>query len=181
MEIVEAIKAIEEISRKVNDSFGKLSVEQLNWKPSEDKWSVAQCLDHLIVSNSTYFPQFETVANGAYKKSMYQSIRFVSKFMGKWLVENTGPRKVKAMKNPPAFAPTIGNLPQDIVQKFLTHQIELVDKLHRMNHCDIHETILTSPALSVITYSLSDLLQIISGHEERHYLQALKVLALQNT
>jgi hypothetical protein len=41
--------------------FGGLAAEQLNWKPSADQWSVAQCMDHLVTTNGTYFPSFEKV------------------------------------------------------------------------------------------------------------------------
>ena len=35
--------------------FGSLSAEQLNWKPAPDRWSVAQCLEHLINTNLLHF------------------------------------------------------------------------------------------------------------------------------
>src|SRR4051812_14551986 len=31
-----------------------LSVDQLNWKPRPDAWSIGQCLEHLCLSNEVY-------------------------------------------------------------------------------------------------------------------------------
>ena len=52
--------------------FGRLSAEQINWKPSEREWSIGQCFDHLIISNRPYVPIFEeilAVASGKKTKS----------------------------------------------------------------------------------------------------------------
>ena len=44
--------------------FGDLTAQQLNWKPSADQWSVAQCFDHLVTANESFFPIFERVLSG---------------------------------------------------------------------------------------------------------------------
>src|SRR5262249_33934007 len=41
--------------------FGHLKLEQLNWKPSADSWSVSQCLEHLISSNQAYDPVLDRI------------------------------------------------------------------------------------------------------------------------
>ena len=33
-----------------------LTVEQLNWKPRPESWSVGQCLEHLCIANEVYLP-----------------------------------------------------------------------------------------------------------------------------
>ncbi|HTH38149.1 MAG TPA: DinB family protein, partial [Pyrinomonadaceae bacterium] len=56
-----------ELQKTADDArstFGSLSVEQLNWKPAEKSWSIAQCFDHLITTHSLYFPLFERMAMG---------------------------------------------------------------------------------------------------------------------
>ncbi len=37
-----------------------LNEEQLNWKPGPEKWSIAQCLDHLAVTSSKFDQYLET-------------------------------------------------------------------------------------------------------------------------
>ena len=60
----ECITRIERTSQEASEIFGGLNGTQLNWKPNPDKWSVGQCLDHLIVSNSQYFPIFDEILSG---------------------------------------------------------------------------------------------------------------------
>ncbi len=47
---------MESVTVQVRTEYGHLSAEQLNWTPAEGRWSIAQCLDHLITINRLYFP-----------------------------------------------------------------------------------------------------------------------------
>ncbi len=176
MNTTDAIEHFDKISLQVKTNFAHLSEADLNKKPALDKWSIAQCLDHLIVSNKTYYPQFEKVINGSHTNSFYQNIGFISRRMGLWLIKSTGPDKSTKMKNPTVFTPTQRNLQTTIIHDFISHQEEMKNYFSKMKHADVDKTVLSSPALGAITYSLSDLLQILCGHEQRHINQALEIL-----
>jgi hypothetical protein len=49
------------ITDETRARFGRLSAQQLNWKPGADQWSVAQCFDHLVVTSGAYFPILDKV------------------------------------------------------------------------------------------------------------------------
>jgi hypothetical protein len=173
----EAIKAFAEVSAEVEKKFAMLSLEQLNFKPSPEKWSIAQCLDHLIVSNSTYYPPLNAVISGEHKNSFYQNIGFISRFFGNYLIKETGPVVAKSMKSPPAFVPSQSDLPITIVADFEKHQQTFTALILQLQNVDLHKTVIASPALAIITYNLSDLLTILAGHEQRHLNQAKNVLS----
>ena len=156
--------------------FGNLSSAQLNWKPSQEKWSIAQCLDHLIVSNSTYYPQLNEVISRAHKNSFYQNLKFVSQFFGNYLIKETGPVVAKPMKSPPAFVPSQSEITASIVSDFEKHQNEFSQLVQQLSKVDLNSTVISSPALGIITYNLTDLLTILMGHEQRHLNQAKNVL-----
>lgn len=58
-----ALVMLEQVGRQVRDELCPLSREQLNWKPDAKSWSVAECLDHLVVTNAAYFEVFEELKN----------------------------------------------------------------------------------------------------------------------
>jgi hypothetical protein len=176
--IAKTFEELGKVTAEANSVFGTLSFSELNWKPSSDKWSIAQCLDHLIVSNSTYYPQFNEIISGNHQNSFYQNIGFISRFFGSYLIKETGPVVGKPMKNPPAFTPSQSDLPPDILLKFETHQNEFAGTIAKLDKADLHKTVLYSPALKVFTYSLRDLLVILAGHEQRHLTQAKSVLVM---
>ena len=39
--------------------FLKLSPNQLNWRPSDNQWSVGECFEHLMRTNSKYIPHYQ--------------------------------------------------------------------------------------------------------------------------
>jgi len=82
----------------------------------------------------------------------------------------------KPMKNPPAFAPAQSNLPATIVSDFKKQQLQLCAIIAKLDDADLNKTIVSSPALGLITYSLHDLLIILAGHEQRHLQQAKNIL-----
>src|SRR4029077_10637205 len=73
-------------SEKVKTNINGLSPEQLNWKPAPESWSVAQCLDHLIVADCLYFPAFEKIVNGNYSMTSWQKWSPLGGLFGKMLV-----------------------------------------------------------------------------------------------
>ena len=53
-DLYNVIDEITDIGQKVEFTFGHLSAEQINWKPSADSWSVGQCFEHLIKANELF-------------------------------------------------------------------------------------------------------------------------------
>ncbi len=176
MKVEEAIKVFEAVSADAEKLFGNLSPQQLNWKPSVEKWSIAQCLDHLMVSNITFYPQLESVISGKHKNSFYQNIRLISRFFGNYLIRETGPVVNKPQRNPPVWTPAQSDLSPTIISDFLKHQQEFSWLIRQLEHVNLDSTVISSPALAIITYNLNDALTILAGHEQRHLLQAKNVL-----
>ena len=169
------ITRIGNASREAEQAFGGLSARQLNWKPSEKQWSAGQCLEHLIVSNRTYFPQLEAVANGARKAAFWEQVPFFLCFWGSMLLRSITPVPKQKMKAPDVFRPAQSQVGPDIVRQFTAHNQELIRHLRNLGNLDLKRTIITSPAASFITYSLHDAVTILANHEERHLLQARRV------
>lgn len=169
-----AINEFNAITTAVNQKFKNLSEHQLNWKPAAEKWSIAQCLDHLIVSNETYYSQFDEIVLGKHKNSFYQNFKFIGTFLGKQMIKDLGPAKPKTFKNPGLFTPAQSNI-SDIITRFDTHQNKLAQYISKMDGVDLQNTMLYSPVTKVIIYNLADVLALLAAHEARHLLQAENV------
>lgn len=173
------IRRIEKVSQEAEDTFGNLSNEQLNWKMNHEKWSIGQCLDHLIVSNSTYFPQFEQMTRGVKPKTLWESLPGWPQLCGYMLLRTITPDPRQKLSAPAAFIPQRSEVPSSIIAEFVTHNQLLIKYLQEIDAIDHRRTIMTSPASSFITYSLHDACQILTNHEERHLRQAKRVMELE--
>lgn len=168
---------IDKITSDVNNLFSNLTYDQLNWKPSPKKWSIGQCLEHIIVSNSRYFPIMENLSDGTKKKSIWESMPFYPAIIGKLLIGSLKKesRKVKTFK---VFMPSEGKVSKDIIKDFNEHQEKLKEMIYKTDNAD-HNTIITSPVSKYITYSLQDANTILVFHERRHFNQAKRVMEME--
>ena len=166
-----------ELPAQLRAAFGGLTVAQLNWKPDAETWSIGECLDHLITTNRTYFAQLEAIARGDKYVSFWEKLPLFHGMWGRMLIKATTATVAKKAKSPAAFRPTRSTVPATIVTDFCTQLADLILKVQKTDNVDHHTMIISSPAASFITYSLHDGLVIIFQHNQRHYNQALAVMA----
>ena len=177
----ERIEQVTNVLRKSADdakaTFGSLSVEQLNWKPAPKSWSIAQCFDHLITTHSLYFPLFEKLANGSAKQTFWERYSPLSGFFGRFLIKSLRPENVKPMKTTSKALPSSSEIGDDIIIRYVDHQNQMIDALGQLpGAIDPRKTIVTSPLMGLVTYSLDDCYEILAVHGPRHFNQAKRVM-----
>jgi hypothetical protein len=168
------IAATNSIAAETHDTFAHLTPAQLNWKPSAERWSVAQCFDHLINSNRGYFPIVDDVLAG-YKRTFWQSMPVLPGVMGKLLIKSLDPVKGRNLKAPKNFQPAQSDISAAVIDEFVAQQATITGKMKATTHLDLERIIISSPVTSVVTYSLMDAYRVIVVHERRHFQQAQRV------
>ena len=171
-QVMAELDAVAADARKV---FGALEAHQLNWKPSAEQWSVGQCFDHLIVTNSEYFPVFDEIARGEKRTTLRQRLPVWPGFCGRFLINALSSTKQK-FKAPPKFQPTLSAVDAGIINRFVAHQAEVAAKLASFERVAADKIIIYSPVTKLMTYSLLDACRLIAAHERRHFAQAQRVL-----
>lgn len=174
--IEHTVNELEQVTRDVQTAFGHLSAEQLNWKPAPESWSIAQCLDHLITINRLYFPLLKSLQAGPPQPTWWEKYSPLSGFLGKTLIRTLSPDYSGKAKTSPKAEPSASRIDDAVVDRFVQHQADLIAHLRQVPPgVDPKTTIITSPLLGWVTYSLDDCLTILAVHEKRHLLQARRV------
>jgi hypothetical protein len=159
------------------EAFGGLSAAQLNWKPTEKSWSIAQCFDHLITTHSLYFPIFERLAEGARRMSWWENYSPLSGFFGRFLIKGLDPENRKPMKTTSKGFPASSEIGDDIIDRFAAHQDEVIRHLKALpEDIDQVNRVVTSPMMGLVTYTIDDTFTILDFHCRRHYDQAKRVM-----
>ncbi|HEV2859478.1 MAG TPA: DinB family protein [Pyrinomonadaceae bacterium] len=167
------VAELEAIGRDAAQVFGPLSAAQLNWKPSDDRWSVGQCFEHLIKTNEGFFRTLEAIARGERRGRLWERVSPLSGFFGKMLLRGlTSPMKFKA---PKGIRPSASGVDPRVVARFVEHQGELGRQMRAAGGVDLRRTVITSPISGFVTYSLGDACRIVVAHERRHFEQARRV------
>ena len=174
MDLPAVINAANDVANKARSTFGHLTPSQLNWKPSAERWSVAQCFDHLLTSNKGYLPIIDNVLAG-YKRTFWQSMPLLPGVMGKWLIKSMDPASTRKVKAPKRFQPAQSDISGSVIDDFVAQQATVVQKMKATEHLDLGSIIISSPVTPVVTYSLLDAYRVIAVHEARHFQQAKRV------
>jgi hypothetical protein len=166
----------EKIGEDAARTFGHLSPSQLNWKRSPEEWSVGQCFEHLILTNQPYFPLFEKIAQGKRSATLWERVPLLPGFFGRLVLGAVKPEAARKIRARPKFLPQSSNVDAGIIDRFREHQRELVRLMKTMEALELEKVVITSPVSSLVTYSAMDGCRIIVAHEERHFLQADRVM-----
>lgn len=156
--------------------FGSLTPPQLNWQPGAERWSVAQCLDHLVTANRSYFPTFDRILSGHYRHTWWQRVPGLPRLLGRMLLGAIGPEAARKMTAPKIFQPARSTIEGAIVGRFIDQQQQVIRYLETSRQLDVARIVIASPVHRAITYSLLDAYRIIVAHEHRHFLQARRVM-----
>jgi hypothetical protein len=168
-------------AKDVKATFTPLTVEQLNWKPAGKSWSVAQCLDHLMTTHGLFFPLLARLHNGGVAPTFWERNSPFSSFFGRFLIKRLDPACQPKMKTTAKGQPSASEIDGGIIERYCEHQHELIGHFRGLPpDLDLKKTILTSPLLAAITYSLDDWMTIAVIHGQRHHLQAKRVAESDN-
>ena len=89
------IDRLDTVNTKVEQEFGTLTHEQLNWKLSTNKWSIAEVLEHLNLVNASYQEIITASANGTSSMGFTGKIGFVVNFLGDLIYKSVEPPRKK--------------------------------------------------------------------------------------
>lgn len=174
--IAEDINSFKKISEEVQELFSGLIPAQLTAKENADSWSIGQCLDHLIVSNSKYFPVLESLKSPKFRMSFWERNNPFTKSTGQQMLKNLGPIVTKKYKAPKIFLPSKNSSKPTVVNDFLEHQKKMISIIEKITPEQYSKCTITSPVAGLITLKVSDAIQILIAHEQRHLEQMKRIL-----
>jgi uncharacterized damage-inducible protein DinB len=173
--IKEMLQRGKEAKDKVIVEFSDITLQQLNWKPAPGSWSIGQCLDHLVISDSSYFPALKKIAEGKYKMTIWERWSPFSAICGRILVDKLQEQVKKKMKAPKVFLPSVSNSDIGILQRFHQCHDIFMNYIAVCDKTDLDRTIITSPSIKFVTYSLRNAIRLLIQHQHRHINQAIRV------
>ena len=173
------ISELDAVAADAQKTFGSLSAEQLNWRPDADGWSVGQCFEHLIKTNELFYDELEKIGSGARRNSFWENWSPLTGFGGKFLINSLKKDERKFKAPSPKIVPPSA-VDAEIIEKFAAHQAALIEKIKKCEAADWRKTVITSPFVKVMTYSLADGFKVVVEHEKRHFRQAQRVMQSEN-
>jgi hypothetical protein len=156
--------------------FGLLDATQLNWRPDATRWSVAQCLAHLIVSNERTQRNAERALDASQPRTIWQRLPVVPGLIGPALVKSQAPGATRKFKTSPWAQPAVGKLAGDTISRFARQQRELAAWIRDLDAEHAGRAIMESPFGRAMAYSVLNACRLVLAHDHRHLAQARCVM-----
>ncbi len=175
--LVDVRTELDAIAADAGTAFGRLDARQINWKADASRWSVAQCLEHLLTANRQMVEMADQALDATRGRTLWQRLPIWPGLLGRMLVRTQSPNATRRFKAPGKAQPAASALDTAIVGRFVDQQRELIAKLDASATRDLAGVVMASPFLGVVTYSVLDGWRLIVAHERRHVQQAKQVMA----
>jgi hypothetical protein len=162
-------------------TFGTLTTEHLNWRPDQKRWSVAQCLEHLVTTNELMMEAAERALDRRTPRTVWQRVPGVPRLLGPMLIRSQAPTSTRRFVAPAQVQPSASQIDAAVVARFIAQHDAAVERLQALDERTASRTIMVSPFLRYITYSVLDGWRLILAHDHRHLEQAHRAMVAGST
>jgi hypothetical protein len=176
LSLAEVSAGLEDVALQAQAMFGALSGRQLNWRPNGTRWSVAQCVEHLLTTSNQIRQAADDALSGSRPRTIWQRLPILPRVSGRLLIRSLAPEATRKLAAPAAAQPA-SDISADVVRRFVEQHGQLVEWLNRLDEEHAARVIMTSPYVDVVTYSVLDACRILIAHDRRHLQQARLVKA----
>jgi len=172
--VKEAIKVdlkeyFKETRKTIEDHINGLSKEQMSFKPAPNRWSVSQCLEHIIKTEKLLFGMTKTTLNSDPNPERKSEI----KMSDEDLIAGITDRSSKAQASESLMPNGTYESPEAALEAFDEQRDEIMDFINEQTEEDLRNHISDSPFGPVDGYQS---LLFIAGHTARHTLQIEEVI-----
>ena len=149
----------------------RIPPEQWAVRPAPDRWSVAECVEHLNLTSRAYIPLIESALGQARTLGTPAPRRYRRDPIG-WLLWRMMPPPVRhRTKTVPAMVPGADTAPAALLAEFDRLQAEQLRLTEAADGLPIHRVRIASP-FGPVKYNAFSALTILPVHQERHIWQA---------
>jgi hypothetical protein len=166
----EALSYFKETQKALADEIRGLSENQLNWKPADSVWSVAECVEHIALSEKNIFDMAMSSLKGNADPSKRSQLKFDDEAVKKFITDRSF--KVKTREG---FIPTgqFGNTEKTLA--VFNERREALINYMKNTQDDLRNHFAEMPFGLLDTYQM---LIFLSGHTRRHTLQIAELKSL---
>jgi hypothetical protein len=173
----EAKAQFEAASERAKQLLTATSVEAVTKRPQPDRWSAAECVAHLTLTNLHYPPLLRGALEQAPPGDGPYGMDIRGRFL-RWILEPPYRSGVKTM---PSMEPPTGESPEQVLAAFLASQEEILKLLEAARGKALEKTTIISPFSKRMRYNAYSCFQVLAAHERRHLWQAEQALTQMKT
>lgn len=152
---------------------------QLAKRPSPEKWSVLDTLEHLNLYGDFYLPLFEQTIERGVRRGLQARTTYNPGWLGSYFAHSMRPKEGKISNQMKTFKskdPVLTSVPDNVIDRFREQQQRMRHILERAQRTDIQKLRIPTTLGSFPKIRLGDGFDFFIAHEERHMLQIQRTL-----
>jgi hypothetical protein len=112
--------------------------------------------------------------DGSRRRTVWQRLPVLPGLLGRMLVRSQAPESARKYKASPPAQPAASDIAPDVIQRFVDQHRDVAEWVRALGDRRAG-TIMVSPFIGVIAYSVLDGCRLIVAHDRRHVEQARRV------
>ncbi len=160
---------VDETTAKFVDMTVNLTADQLRWRPTGERWSIAECVAHLLLTDMPYVKAIER-QYAAGPVDPQPDKPYMTTWLGRLMLNTVDPATARRVPTAGAFKPV--TVPADFVADFVKHQQILKKNIHDSSNRNLNLVRVTSPVTKLLRFRLGECLHFLVIHQTRHLNQA---------
>ena len=171
-------KELDAQEREAETLVAGLTEADGGWRPAENAWSVAECLDHLATANRVYVAAMREPALRAREQGRTRRRPALPGFFGGLFARSLEPppSRLSKLKAPGKIRPRTAPPLSDAFAAFMASQRDARAFLREFADLDLAGITFPNPFIAGLRFSLATGLHVMVAHNKRHLWQAWRVL-----
>jgi hypothetical protein len=163
------------LKKEAEELIAGLNPYGFNWHPAPGDWSIAECLDHLIVVGNLLIPAMDEAIRTAREQNLVGAGPFPYGIRGKLFIRAQEPPVKRKTRTFPGYVPPTARRTEDVQREFMELQDRLIERVKAADGQDLSKMLIRSPAVSWLKFNAAVWFAATAAHERRHLWQARRI------
>jgi hypothetical protein len=168
-------RQLEDNTRTAETLVRDFSEAQLQWRPDERSWSIAQCLDHLAVANRAYLGPMREALTESQRRGSRRRGPIQPGWFSRWFIQTLEPPPRRKLPAPSKIVPALGKNGAQVKRDFFAAQSEALELLQEAAAVDLNRARFANPFVPLLRFTVGTGFLVIVAHERRHLWQAERI------
>lgn len=167
---------IQRIKLDAQNLLAGLSDDEFTWRPDNRRWSIAQCIDHLLVTGADSLSNVGNAIHAARLRGAFSDGPFRYGVIERWFVRQMDANSSMRFRAPKAYLPAAGGRCHEMAEQFEALQNRFLQMIEDANGIDLARVKVSNPISQWFKLSLGQEFAFNAAHERRHLWQARQLL-----
>lgn len=169
-------RQFKEIKIDARDLLAGLTNDEFNWRPDNKRWSIAQCIDHLLVTGADSLSNTRHAIDEARSRGTLSEGPFRYGLIERWFVRQMDAHSRMRFRSPKGYLPTASGRCHEMAERFEALQDQFLQCIEDANGIDLSKVKVTNPVSRWFKLSLGQEFAFNAAHERRHLWQARQAM-----